>query len=118
METRILTCINCPLGCAVTVQLENGTVREITGNTCKRGADYARREVTAPARMVTTTLPVLGGRAPVVPVKTAAPIPKDQVLACVRSLKHVHVTAPVFPGQVVASFSGTAILAVKAVDSR
>lgn len=115
METRTLTCINCPLGCAVTVQLEDGEIREITGNTCKRGAAYARQEVIAPARMVTTTLRVRNGAAPTVPVKTAAPIPKDQVLACVRSLKNVRVTAPVYPGQTVAFFSGIEIQTVKAV---
>ena len=116
METKTLTCINCPLGCAVTVQLEDGEIREITGNTCKRGAAYARQEVTAPARMVTTTLRVRNGAAPTVPVKTEIPIPKDQDLACVQSLKGVLLAAPVLPGQKVAEFSGVALLAVKAVD--
>ena len=116
METKTLTCINCPLGCTVTVQLEDGEIREITGNTCKRGAAYVRQEVTAPARMVTTTLRVRNGAAPTVPVKTEIPIPKDQVLACVQSLKGVLLAAPVLPGQKVAEFSGVALLAVKAVD--
>ena len=42
MEERNLTCIGCPLGCAlkVTIDAENVTV---TGNTCKRGADYGAK---------------------------------------------------------------------------
>ena len=48
MSTRELTCIGCPLGCAVTVTLENGTVTGVAGNTCPRGDAYARKEVTNP----------------------------------------------------------------------
>ena len=46
METRNLTCIGCPLGCAITVTMDGGNVVSITGNTCKRGSDYAAKEVT------------------------------------------------------------------------
>ena len=70
MEQRILTCIGCPLGCLVTVELENGEVVSVTGNTCKRGDDYVRKEVTMPTRIVTSTVKVTGGNAPTVSVKT------------------------------------------------
>ena len=40
MEKRELICIGCPLGCMVTVEMENGEVKSVTGNTCKRGDDY------------------------------------------------------------------------------
>ena len=46
METINLTCIGCPMGCPLTVTMENGEVKDVTGNTCKRGDDYARKEVT------------------------------------------------------------------------
>ncbi len=46
MEKRELICIGCPLGCPVTVSMEEGRVLSVTGNTCKRGDDYARKEVT------------------------------------------------------------------------
>ena len=29
METRELICINCPLGCSLTVTMENGTVKKV-----------------------------------------------------------------------------------------
>ena len=44
MEVRELICIGCPLGCPLTVRLEGGEV-EVSGNTCVRGADYAKKEV-------------------------------------------------------------------------
>ena len=56
MEKRELTCIGCPLGCSITVTLENGEIKDVAGYTCKRGHDYARKEVTNPTRIVTSTV--------------------------------------------------------------
>ena len=64
METRELTCIGCPLGCALTVTMNGKEVVEVKGNTCKKGDIYARKEVTNPTRIVTTTVRVSGGAAP------------------------------------------------------
>ncbi|WP_270299540.1 DUF1667 domain-containing protein [Eggerthella sinensis] len=70
------TCICCPLGCRVEVTLdENGQVAEVSGYTCKRGADYAAQEAVAPERMVTAVLPC-GGCLEPVSVKTQRPVPK------------------------------------------
>ena len=57
MEERTLTCIGCPMGCQVSVQMGAGKILSVTGNTCPRGDAYAREEVTAPARTVTSTSP-------------------------------------------------------------
>ena len=51
MEKRELICIGCPMGCPLTVQLEDGEILSITGQTCKRGEVYARNEVTNPTRI-------------------------------------------------------------------
>ena len=48
MEERKLTCIGCPMGCPLIVTMEAGEVISVTGNTCKRGDVYARKEVTNP----------------------------------------------------------------------
>ena len=55
MEKRELTCIGCPMGCQITVELESGEVLSVTGNTCKIGENYAKNEVTHPERTVTST---------------------------------------------------------------
>ncbi len=118
MEKRELTCIGCPLGCAVTVVLENGKIKSVTGNTCKRGDDYARKEVTHPTRIVTSTVTVEGGSAPVVSVKTKEDIPKDKIFDCVRALRGVSVKAPVHMGDVIlenAAGTGVDIIATKTV---
>ena len=89
-----LTCIICPKGCALTY--ENGLV---SGNACKRGAEYAVREATAPMRDITTTLPVSNRRTPV-SVKTSAPIPKEAVLSATEEIRTYSVTAPIRRGDV------------------
>ena len=52
---RELTCIVCPIGCQLSVTLENGVVTEVIGNTCPRGKQYAIDECTNPVRTITTT---------------------------------------------------------------
>ena len=53
--TKELTCICCPMGCRLSIELDDGTgdILSVTGNTCKRGHDYGISELTAPVRMVT-----------------------------------------------------------------
>ena len=87
MEQRELICINCPLGCALTVTLEDKDVVKVTGNTCPRGEAYARKECTNPTRIVTSTVRVKGGHLPVVSVKTASDIPKGKIGECVKALR-------------------------------
>ena len=112
METRNLTCIGCPLGCAITVTMDGGNVVSITGNTCKRGSDYAAKEVTHPTRIVTSTVRLTGSAtgAAVVSCKTAQDIPKGKIFEIVAALKGVTATAPVHIGDVLlADVAGTGV---------
>lgn len=80
-----LTCIVCPIGCQLTVELdENKKVISVTGNTCKRGEVYANTECTAPRRTITTTVAVRGGG--VVPVKTDGTVPKELMMECMKEI--------------------------------
>ena len=110
MEKRELICIGCPMGCPLTVELENEEIKTITGYTCKKGETYARREGTNPTRIVTSTVRVEGGRADMVSVKTREDIPKDKIFQCVKALKGVTVKAPIRIGDVVvADVAGTGV---------
>lgn len=101
MEKRDLICVSCPIGCAVTVEFaDDGTVRSVTGNTCKRGDSYARQECTNPERMLTSTVKVEGGRLPVVPVKSSKPVPKQLLFDCMQQINQIKVKAPVKIGDV------------------
>ena len=119
MEEKKLTCICCPMGCQLQVTLKDGQVEKVEGNTCKRGAEYRKKEVTNPTRIVTTTVRVRGGSLPVVSVKTAADIPKGAVMDCIRQLKEIVVEAPVHIGDVVlAEAAGTkvSVIATKNIE--
>ena len=79
MEERRLTCIGCPMGCPLVVTMDGGEVVSVTGNTCKRGEIYGRKEVTNPTRIVTSTVRVSGGSIDMVSVKTKEDIPKGKI---------------------------------------
>lgn len=115
METRELICIGCPLGCALTVEMEGKEVKAVKGNTCAKGDIYARKEVTNPTRIVTTTVMVSGGKVPMINVKTQSDIPKDKIFECVAALKGLTIEAPVTIGDVVlADVAGTGVNIVAA----
>jgi len=110
MSTVNLICIGCPLGCPLTVEMEGNEVKSVAGNTCPRGDAYAKKELTNPTRIVTSTVRVAGGRLAMVSVKTENDIPKGKIFECVKALKDVEVTAPVRIGDVIVeNVAGTGV---------
>ena len=117
MEKRELTCIGCPLGCSITVTMNGTEIVDVTGNTCKKGDIYARKEVTNPTRIVTSTVQVSGGISPTVSCKTKEDIPKGKIFAVTEALKGVSVNAPIAIGDVVfADVAGTGVDMVATKD--
>ena len=101
MKTTELTCIVCPMGCTLTVtQNEEGEILSVEGNTCPRGVTYAKKELTNPTRIVTSTVKVEGGKQPVVAVKTRTDVPKNTIFTCMEAINHVVAKAPVHIGDV------------------
>ncbi len=118
MKTVNLICIGCPLGCPLTVEMEGNEVKSVSGNTCPRGDAYARKELTNPTRIVTSTVRVSGGKLAMVSVKTQSDIPKDKIFECVKALKDVDMVAPVKIGDVVlenVAGTGVNVIATKNV---
>ena len=112
METRNLTCIGCPMGCALTVEYTPGDKDSIkvTGYTCQRGLNYAIDEVTNPTRTVTGTIRASNRKNLVVSVKTKDPIPKGKIDDIAEKLKEISIEAPVKIGQVaLADICGTGV---------
>ena len=115
-EEKIVTCINCPMGCRVTVRFEDGEIAAVEGQSCKRGETYARQECVEPRRMVTAALPVKGGETPA-SVRTAAPVPKALISDVMRSLSALSLTAPISLGEVVAAnVCGTGVDVIATAD--
>lgn len=96
-----LTCIGCPVGCSLTVTVDESGKVLVTGNTCPKGAAYGEKEVTNPTRIVTSTVRIAGRENEVVAVKTASDIPKGKIMDCMKELAEIEVTLPVKIGDVV-----------------
>lgn len=96
-----LICIVCPRGCHLTVDENNGYA--VTGNSCKRGEEYGKAEVTNPVRTVTSSVAVTNPTADDsrCPVKTNKSIPKALIFDVMKEIEKASVTAPVKIGDVV-----------------
>ena len=101
METHEITCINCPIGCRVSVVTDGGEAVSVSGNQCRRGDVYARQECVRPMRMLTAAIPCEGNGTPL-SVRTTRPIPKDRISECMAFLMSMKIKAPVAMGEVLA----------------
>lgn len=120
METREIVCIQCPMGCPLTVTVDGDKVT-VTGNTCPRGAVYGEKEVVHPTRTVTSTAVVEGGEIPRVSVKTAGDVPKEKIFGVMEEIRALSLQAPVKTGDVLiedAAGTGVAVIATKSVGRR
>ena len=112
---RNLTCIVCPIGCSMEVEIVDGEVISVTGNTCPRGKNYAISECINPERMVTTTIRCENGK--VLPVKTDKPIPKDKVFECMNIINNHICKLPVkIKDVIIEDVFGANIIATKNMD--
>ncbi len=122
MQTKQLICINCPLGCPLSIQQnEDGSIASVSGNTCPRGISYAEKELTAPTRIVTSTVRVSGSvaGAATVSCKTRCDVPKAAIFPIVTALKDVIAPAPICIGDVLlADAAGTGVDVIATRDVR
>ena len=98
MNKVTLTCVECPLGCQIEVQTEEGKVLCVTGNSCPRGKAYAENEVVCPKRVLTTTVRAENGE--MIPVKTSAPVKKSEMLSLMKKINLLRVPTPVSIGDI------------------
>lgn len=101
MEEKNFICTACPMGCKLIVRMEGDEVVKILGQRCRRGETYGRQEATAPQRMVASTVRVVGGLHPLLPVYTKGTIPKRRIGDVLAAIRAVEVKAPVKATQVI-----------------
>ena len=101
MSERKFICVSCPLGCGLTVTLDNNdNILKVEGNTCSRGESYARSEVKDPRRIFASTVRVRGGKLLVCPIRSKTPAPKGKLFEIARAVAELEIDAPVKIGQV------------------
>jgi|GEM_PF-44039 len=96
-----LTCIECPKGCHLTVEIEGGQAIKVSGNQCPKGEKYAVSEVENPVRTLTSSVLAEGLALKMVPVRTDQPIPRDRVFEAMAAIKRLRLKGPVRVGEVV-----------------
>lgn len=97
-----IVCINCPMGCRLTVQIEGGKAIAVEGQSCRRGAEYARQEAVAPLRVLTGNMKAQNCVRPF-SVRTDKPVPKELLLVCAQELKRHRPALPITMGDIVIS---------------
>ena len=112
-EEGVVTCTLCPTGCQVRFNVETG---ELEGNKCKRGAQFAEQERTAPKRILTTTVKLDDGR--LLPVRSSRPVSKQKLPQLVRQISGITVRPPVKCGETVTNLQDdeTEIAVLAAAD--
>jgi CxxC motif-containing protein len=118
MKTEMI-CIGCPMGCYLTVEFDGKTIKNVEGNRCKIGLDYAQKEITNPERTVTSTVKVTNGHLPLVSVRTNKPISKSRIFDVMKILAKVEHEAPVKIGdEIVPNVfdTGVSVVATKNVS--
>lgn len=114
-----MTCIGCPIGCTLTVNIREKEI-EVQGNNCPRGEKYARDEITCPKRTLTSTVALTGGSISRLSVKTETDIPRERIMDCMAEIRRVTVTAPVRIGDVVlpnCAGTGVNVIATKNIPA-
>ncbi len=96
-----ITCIECPQGCQLEVDIDGGHVIKVTGNKCAKGEAYAKAEIENPARVLTTTVLTRGLGLKMLPVRTSGPIPKGKLMPAMAEIRKVVLEKPVKAGQVI-----------------
>ena len=119
-STKTLTCIQCPCGCLLEVDVDDDQVVDVRGYTCPRGKVYGTKEVLAPERIVTSLMNVEGCAWPI-SVKTIQPVPKDKVFDVLEEIRHITLAPPVISGEVVledVAHTGIQVVATSSTGNR
>jgi len=96
-----LTCIECPQGCLLSVDVENCRVAKVSGNKCPKGIGYAMTEIENPVRILTSAVLAEGLGIRMVPVRTDKPIPKSKLKEAMDRIRGMRIMTRVRAGGVI-----------------
>ena len=89
-----LICIACPMGCHLEIDIDDDY--KVTGNKCKKGIEYGKKELINPTRIITSTVVIKGGIYKRLPVKTDGEISKKLIFEVMKELLN---TPVIFDGR-------------------
>jgi len=121
IEKKHFTCVTCPVGCEVDVEVQDGGIISMTGNKCDKVKEFVLQELKEPMRVLTTTVRIEGAKWAMLPVRTDKPIPKRLFLQAMGELAKVDLRSPVHMAEVIIrdiAGSGANIVATRTMKRR
>ena len=94
-ERKHFTCVICPIGCEIEVDLHDSDVASMIGDKCSKGKEFVLQELEEPMRILTTTIRIKGAKWAMLPVRTDKPIPKRLLFSVIKELAKIELQAPV-----------------------
>jgi CxxC motif-containing protein len=119
IEKRHFTCVTCPVGCEVDVELRDGNIVSITGNKCDKVKEFVVQELKEPVRVLTSTVRIKDAKWAMLPVRTDKAIPKRLFSQAMEELAGIDLKAPVHISDVIIkdiAGSGANIVATRTVE--
>ena len=101
MIRKKMTCIECPVGCVKTVDVDNCKVTAVVDNKCPKGRAYAVSETEDPSRVITSAVVAEGLAVKMVSVRTDKAVPKFRLMDVMAEIKKSRVATPVEVGDVI-----------------
>ena len=99
---KTLTCIECPKGCSLTIELKGNKIIAVSGNECEKGEKYAVDEIENPVRILTSSVLSEGLLLKMIPVRTDKPISKNCMFDAMNAVKRLRISKSVCAGDIVA----------------
>jgi CxxC motif-containing protein len=97
---RNLICIECPIGCSLSVE-KGGEQWDVKGNKCPKGKDFAINEITDPRRSICSTVRTTFKKVPRLPVRTTGDVPLKEIFAVMAQINAISVDKPIHTGDVI-----------------
>ena len=118
---KSFTCVICPNGCRLEVEIDGERIVSVAGNLCPRGEKYAKEEVSDPKRTIASSVLVDGGEMEIVSVRLDKAVSKSLIFPIMEVIKGLRVKAPVCIGDVIVHdilSSGADLIATRNVEER
>jgi len=107
-DKKRFTCVICPIGCDIDVELSYGDEVSMEGSKCEKGKEFVLQELEEPMRILTTTVRIDGAKWAMLPVRTDKPIPQRLLFKVIDELSDIELQAPVkLSDMIVVDIAGT-----------
>jgi len=94
-------CTLCPRGCALEIERDEQGGARISGAGCDRGEQDILSSLEHPLRAFTGSVRTDGAAAPLLPVRTSAPVPQEALMSIARQTRHLVAHPPIHAGDII-----------------